>query len=52
MLKNTLRVMLITLKVEIRMKHPPYPPSKEAGILSILPLSKGGLRGIVFQRGG
>jgi len=47
LLKNTLRVMLRKLKEEIQLKHPPYPPSKEGGILAVFPLSKGGLRGIV-----
>ena len=36
-----------TLKGEIGLKHPPYPPSKEGGISLTIPLSKGGQRGIV-----
>jgi len=48
MSKNALRVMLITLKEEIRLKHPPYPPSKEGGISLTIPLGEGGKRGIVF----
>jgi len=52
MSKNTLRVMLRKLKEEMWLKHPPYPPSEEGGISLTIPLSKGGLRGIVSQRGG
>jgi len=40
--------MLRKLKEEIWLKHPPYPPSTEGGISLTIPLSKGGLRGIVF----
>jgi len=39
--------MLRKLKEEMRLKHPPYPPSKEGGILAVFPLSKGGPRGII-----
>ena len=46
--KNTLSVILRKLKEEMRLKHPPYPPSKEGGISNILPLGEGGKRGIVF----
>jgi len=47
MLKITLSVMWRKSKEEIQLKHPPYPPSKEGGISLTIPLSKGGLRGIV-----
>jgi len=47
MSKNTLRVMLITLKEEMWLKHPPYPPSTEGGILAVFPLGEGGQRRIV-----
>jgi len=40
-------LVLRKLKEEMRLEHPPYPPSKEEGILVVLPLGEGGLRGIV-----
>jgi len=50
MLKITLSFMWRKLKEEIRLKHPPYPPSKEVGISLTIPLGEGGLKGL-FPKG-